>query len=123
MKQSKEMFGTDDWLAKEIERESRISAWDMDEGKEVRKRHEENCDARDEARKHQSFHQATQHTVTTREQKKKETGNTAKLIFGAIFAMTFLAPLSPILFFIAFVAIFGFVIFTIIKQFNNNKGE
>ena len=75
MKQSKEMFGTDDWLAKEIERESRISAWDMDEGKEVRKRHEENCDARDEARKHQSFHQATQHTVTTREQKKKETGN------------------------------------------------
>lgn len=123
MKQSKEMFGTDDWLAKEIERESRISAWDMDEGKEVRKRHEENCDARDEARKHQSFHQATQHTVTTREQKKKETGNTAKLIFGAIFAMTILAPLSPILFFIAFVAIFGFVIFTIIKQFINNKGE
>lgn len=123
MKQSKEMFGTDDWLAKEIERESRISAWDMDEGKEVRKRHEENCDARDEARKHQSFHQATQHTVTTREQKKKETGNTAKLIFGAIFAMTILAPLSPILFFIAFVAIFGFVIFTIVKQFNNNKGE
>ena len=123
MKQSKEMFGTDDWLAKEIERESRISAWDMDEGKEVRKRHEENCDARDEARKHQSFHQATQHTVTTRAQKKKETGNTAKLIFGAIFAMTILAPLSPILFFIAFVAIFGFVIFTIVKQFNNNKGE
>lgn len=123
MKQSKEMFGTDDWLAKEIERESRISAWDMDEGKEVRKRHEDNCDARDEARKHQSFHQATQHTVTTREQKKKETGNTAKLIFGAIFAMTILAPLSPILFFIAFVAIFGFVIFTIVKQFSNNKGE
>lgn len=123
LKQSKEMFGTDDWLSKEIERESRISAWDMDEGKEVRKRHEENCDARNESRKHQSFHQATQHTVTTRENKKKKTGNTAKMILGAIFAMTFLAPLSPALFFIAFVAIFGFVILTIIKQFNNGKGE
>ena len=123
MKPSKEMFGTDDWLAREIARESRISAWDLDEGKEIRRQHEENCDARDEARKHHSFHQATQHTVTTRDRDKKKTSDTAKIILGAITAMVFLAPLSPVLFFIAFVAIFGFAAFTIIKQSIKSKGE
>ena len=123
MKQSKEMFGTDDWLSREIARESRISAWDLDEGKELRRSHEENCDARSEARKHHSFHQVTQHTVTTRESNKKKTSDTAKMILGAIAALTILAPLSPVLFFMGFIAVFGFAIFTIIKQINNNKGE
>jgi Flp pilus assembly protein TadB len=45
LKQHKEMYGSDDWLAREIRRESRISAWDMDGGKIVREEHEENCDA------------------------------------------------------------------------------
>lgn len=123
MKQSKEMFGTDDWLAREIARESRISAWDLDEGKELRRSHEENCDARKEAMKHHSFHQATQHTVTTRESNKKKTSDNAKMILGAIAALTILAPLSPVLFFMGFIAVFGYAIFTIIKQVNNNKGE
>ena len=46
----------DDWLAKEIARESRISAWDMDEGKDLRREHEENCDARELADQHHYRH-------------------------------------------------------------------
>ena len=47
LKQHNEMYGSDDWLAGEIRRESRISAWDMDGGRILRKEHEENCDARE----------------------------------------------------------------------------
>ncbi|MBR4929041.1 MAG: hypothetical protein IKZ63_06000 [Oscillospiraceae bacterium] len=47
LKQHNEMYGSDDWLASEIRRESRISAWDMDGGRILREEHEENCDARE----------------------------------------------------------------------------
>ena len=124
MKPSKEMFGTDDWLAREIARESRISAWDLDEGKDLRRRHEENCDARNEAARHHYFHEATQHTVSERDQQQgKKPGNTAKTVIGVLVALVFLAPLSPYIFFLGFFAIFGFAIFTMIKQFKQNKGE
>ena len=46
----------DNWLQEEIERESRISAWDFDEGKKLRLEHEENCDARFEEEYHHSRH-------------------------------------------------------------------
>lgn len=46
LKQHNEMYGSDDWLAREISRESRISAWDMDGGRILREEHEDNCDAR-----------------------------------------------------------------------------
>ncbi|MBP1554868.1 MAG: hypothetical protein J6U30_02190 [Oscillospiraceae bacterium] len=46
LKQHSEMYGSDDWLAEEIKRESRISAWDIDGGKLLRAEHEANCDAR-----------------------------------------------------------------------------
>jgi len=51
-----EKLNEDDWLAKEIARENRISAWDLDEGKKLRKEHEENCDARDNAEEHRIMH-------------------------------------------------------------------
>ena len=46
----------DNWLQKEIERESRISAWDLDDGRKVREEHNENCDARDAAEFHEQRH-------------------------------------------------------------------
>ena len=46
LKQHNETYGSDDWLAREISRESRISAWDMDGGRILREEHEDNCDAR-----------------------------------------------------------------------------
>ena len=49
-------LNSDDWLAKEIARESRISAWDLDEGKDLRREHEENCDARQLADQHHRRH-------------------------------------------------------------------
>ena len=52
LKQHNEMDGNDDWLAEEIRRENRISAWDMDGGKLVREEHEAGCDARRLAAEH-----------------------------------------------------------------------
>ena len=42
-----EKWNQDDWLAKEIARESRISAWDLDEGKNLKREHERDCEARE----------------------------------------------------------------------------
>jgi hypothetical protein len=71
LKQHNEMYGSDDWLAQEIVRESRISAWDMDGGRILRQEHENNCDAarlraehaldcdaREVAREHREEHMA-----------------------------------------------------------------
>ena len=51
-----EKWNQDDWLAKEIARESRISAWDLDEGKNLKREHERDCEARDVAREHYENH-------------------------------------------------------------------
>ncbi len=61
-----EKMERDDWLAKEIARESRISAWDMDEGKNLRREHEENCDARDVAETHHRRHVAAERAESRR---------------------------------------------------------
>lgn len=51
-----EKLNQDDWLAKEIARENRISAWDLDEGKAIRQEHERDCDARKNAEEHHQKH-------------------------------------------------------------------
>ncbi|MBR5340804.1 MAG: hypothetical protein IK151_02640 [Erysipelotrichaceae bacterium] len=64
-----EKLNGDNWLAKEIERENRVSAWDFDEGKNLRNEHaqdcdakglrlahEENCEAREVADEHSAIH-------------------------------------------------------------------
>lgn len=47
---------SDDWLAKERKHESRVSAWDFDEGKELKEEHEENCEAREIKERHEQIH-------------------------------------------------------------------
>lgn len=47
----------DDWLEKERLRESRISAWDFDEGKKLRSQHEDDCDRQANAAFHEKRHQ------------------------------------------------------------------
>jgi len=69
LKKDREIFGSDDWLEKEIERESRISAWDIDGGRIFRAgsgvgtsarrlaaEHALDCDAKEEAIKHRAEH-------------------------------------------------------------------
>ncbi|MCR4855695.1 MAG: hypothetical protein K5908_05955 [Erysipelotrichaceae bacterium] len=56
IRKDNQKFNDDDWLAREIARESRISAWDLDEGKKVRAEHEENCDVRELAEEHHRRH-------------------------------------------------------------------
>ena len=53
LKQHNEMYGSDDWLANEVRRESRISAWDMDGGRILREEHAEDCDARNLRAEHE----------------------------------------------------------------------
>ena len=52
LKQRSDMYGSDDWLAEEIRRENRVSAWDMDGGRLLREEHEAACDARRLAAEH-----------------------------------------------------------------------
>jgi hypothetical protein len=58
-------LNSDDWLEKEIARESRISAWDLDEGKRLRMEHEENCDVRELADEHHRRHLASERGVSS----------------------------------------------------------
>ena len=52
-----EKLNSDDWLAKEIQRESRISAWDMDGRYFVQSEHEENCDLKQVSDFHVKAHE------------------------------------------------------------------
>ena len=56
VKNVKELNGSDNWLKEELKREERISAWDFDEGKEVRAEHALDCDARKLAGEHHFDH-------------------------------------------------------------------
>ena len=47
---------SDDWLAKQRKEESRVSAWDFDEGIKVRNEHQDNCEARQIKTEHEIKH-------------------------------------------------------------------
>ena len=47
---------SDDWLAKQRKEESRVSAWDFDEGIKVRNDHQDNCEARQIKAEHEIKH-------------------------------------------------------------------
>ena len=56
MKVRTDQFVQDDWLKKELEREKRVSFWDLDEGKKLREEHAENCDVQELADSHHQKH-------------------------------------------------------------------
>ena len=56
MKVKTDQYNKDDWLEKELEREKRVSFWDLDEGKKLKEEHEENCDAEELAESHHRKH-------------------------------------------------------------------
>ena len=51
-----DIFEKDDWLSKERQRESRISAWDFDDAKKLRNEHKDDCDVEAGARFHRLEH-------------------------------------------------------------------
>lgn len=72
-KKTQEIFGADNWLEKELERESRISAWDMDGGRQqLRMEHEAGCDARNLAAKHALNCEAEENAAQHRTEHKAE---------------------------------------------------
>ena len=56
MKVRTDQFAQDDWLKKELEREKRVSFWDLDEGKKLREEHAEDCDMKELADSHHQKH-------------------------------------------------------------------
>ena len=46
----------DDWLADEIAYEETVSAWDFDEGRRLRREHNENCEAKFIKERHEQIH-------------------------------------------------------------------
>lgn len=124
-KKTTEIFGADNWLEEELRRESRISAWDMDGGRQLRLEHEENCDARNLAAEHALDCETEENAARHREEHRAEdlspgyrnafrAGNqtqeksgtrklTVWMIFAILFgimiltaAIPFIAPLIPI---------------------------
>ncbi len=56
MKVRTDQFVQDDWLKKELEREKRVSFWDLDEGKKLRREHAEDCEVKELADSHHQKH-------------------------------------------------------------------
>ena len=56
IKNNIDLVEKDNWLEKERLRESKISAWDFDDGRKVRNEHAENCDVKEIADVHQRRH-------------------------------------------------------------------
>ncbi|MBQ6478168.1 MAG: hypothetical protein IJI44_02235 [Erysipelotrichaceae bacterium] len=50
----------DDWLKEELERESKVSFWDLDEGKKLRNEHLEDCEVKELADSHHRKHLRSQ---------------------------------------------------------------
>ena len=46
----------DNWLQEQLRLENSVSFWDLDDGKKLRKEHEEDCDSRDVALTHHRRH-------------------------------------------------------------------
>lgn len=87
----------DDWLFKEIQRESKISVWDFDEGKSIKRAHEEHCARQINADEHKAIHKVNQVPIDT------------KRVFSILA--------------IAFVFVFGFIVVTIFSFATSNNPE
>ena len=68
---------SDDWLAKQKKAESKVSAWDFDEGKRVKNEHEENCEAKEIKETHERRHAAYK-----RMSRQQGNSNTLKVALG-----------------------------------------
>ncbi len=120
LKQQKEIFGADDWLAQELRRESKISAWDMDGGRFSRNgdsrdarrlaaEHVLDCDADSVAREHRAEHASRQTIGKYREATDGNAGSSVKLdkktktalillgVFVGLPLLPVLAPLLPLI--------------------------
>ena len=69
----------DNWLEKERIRESRVSAWDFDDGKKLRNDHADNCDVELLAKQHRRVHEGTLKNYTN-VKKSKSVNNTVQRI-------------------------------------------
>ncbi len=111
-----------DWLASEMKRERRNSAWGFDDSRKYEKdRHEEDCEREEVAREHAEAHERyarannlpynqvharTQSTSTVRTSTgKKNTSNIPKIIF-AVYMIIFL--IIALVFVLVFSSIAGF---------------
>lgn len=110
---------SDDWLAKERQEESRVSAWDFDEGRKVKEFHEKNCEARQIKETHEIIHARQNASRRIQVQNKSNTSGIVLLLFiiigfnfiGAFFFEEELSLISP---FIVFV--FIMVVVSMIKS-------
>ena len=56
IKNDSKYANSDNWLAEEIRREQKHSAWDFDDASKLRQEHEDNCDAREKRNYHEYRH-------------------------------------------------------------------
>ena len=90
-----------DWLTQEIRYESKISAWDLDEPKKVRKSHEDNCPREKVAIEHVKVHNSYKREVAEDEQTaniKARQIKAASLVTSLFFVIAFLIVIANIFF-------------------------
>ena len=93
-----EKYNEDDWLAREIERERRISAWDLDDAKQLRRQHEEDCDARNVAEEHYRHHEGRKTVSDTVLKGKLSAWFYIDLIaVFVLFALSLMTPGMPVI--------------------------
>ena len=102
----KDFNGKDDWLAQEIRRESRVSAWDLDDARRLKTEHEENCDVEDNAKVHRSEHRSGESQYIKQGSSEKKTGSTTQkaqsedikwfvVLFITVFVLFFINSFLP----------------------------
>ena len=126
-----DLIDSDNWLQKERIRESKISAWDFDDGSKLRNEHADNCDVKDVAKEHIRVHEGNMPTTMNR--RVNSIGNTnnnfAKWLVVDIIAMfgyAFLFFIEDRLYFDGFSIVntvwifygllFGFIFYGIFKK-------
>lgn len=92
----------DNWLKREIEREKRISAWDLDEPNKVRRSHEQNCPKEKLAVEHAKIHEGNIYSSEDEVVINRPISNygNAQVQKGLVFIPFFITILFMIIFFI-----------------------
>ncbi len=96
-----------DWLSQEMAREKRVSVWDIDEGKSIRRQHEEHCAAEAIKVQHEENCAAEDVRNISRQEKQNPPSSPVPFIFIAIFIITFLIIFFPELIYLIKSLIYG----------------
>ena len=96
MKNNIDLFEKDNWLEEQRRLESRVSFWDLDEGKKIRYEHAENCDVKDNAQTHHQRHLVREKVNYRSVENVKKPGLDVTWFVIDLFLFIFLIVVAPV---------------------------